>query len=200
MACKPWELLTFSAVYIVAYCNSKSTSYSLLLMIFLCEIQLLAVGSAEGGCVFNAFCVLVPSFNAFTVYNCLQLWRTYCSLCLYWLIITLIYKPREVKGLEHIIMNYPALLDIKSSMTRHQQKDIWNTNYKHAVKIIDQRLLQSRKRGKRGGVRVNYRTKAGKVPLPTVVLANVQSARNKLDDLHDLLKTIDLVTNLSLFV
>jgi len=32
MACKPWELLAFSAVYIVAHCNSKSTSYSLLLI------------------------------------------------------------------------------------------------------------------------------------------------------------------------
>jgi len=55
--------------------------------------------------------------------------------------ITLIYKSRGVKGLEHIIMGYQALLDIKSSMTRHQLKEIWNTHYQHSVKIIDQRLF-----------------------------------------------------------
>jgi len=74
-------------------------------------------------------------------------------------------------------------------MTPHQLKDIWNTNCKHAVKIIDPRLLRSRKRDKRGGVRVNHSTKTGKVPLLAVVLTNAQSVRNKLHKLHGLLKT-----------
>ena len=103
------------------------------------------------------------------------------------LIITLIYQPRGVKSLEH--MDYQSLLDIKNSINQHQLKEIWNTNYKHLVKNIDPGLLRSRKRGKRGGVRVNHSNKTGKVPLPAVVLTNAQSVRNKLDELHGLLKT-----------
>mgnify|MGYP001790924634 FL=1 len=103
------------------------------------------------------------------------------------LIITLIYQPRGVKCLEH--MDYQSLLDIKNSLNQNQLKEIWNNDYKHLVKNIDPGLLRSRKRGRRGGVRVNHSNKHGRVPLPAVVLTNARSIRNKLDELHGLLNT-----------
>ena len=109
------------------------------------------------------------------------------------LIITLIYQPRGVKCLEH--MDYQSLLDIKNSMNQNQLREIWNNDYKHLVKNIDPGLLRSRKRGRRGGVRVNHCKKDGRVPLPAVVLTNARSIRNKLDELHDLLS--DSKTNLN---
>ena len=103
------------------------------------------------------------------------------------LIITLICQHRGVKCLEH--MDYQSLLDIKNSMTQNQLKEIWSNDYKHLVKNIDPGLLRSRKRGRRGGVRVNHSNKHGRVPLPAVVLTNARSIRNKLDELHGLLNT-----------
>ena len=102
-------------------------------------------------------------------------------------IITLIYQPRGVKSLEH--MDYQSLVDIKNTLNQQQLKEIWINNYKHQVKNIDPGLLRSRKRGRRGGVRVNHSNKNGKVPLPAIVLTNARSIRNKLDEMYGLLKT-----------
>ena len=43
---------------------------------------------------------------------------------------------------------------------------------------------KQRKRGRRGGVRTRLRRRPTKPPLPAIVLANVQSLRNKMDELH----------------
>ena len=42
----------------------------------------------------------------------------------------------------------------------------------------------TRRRGARGGLRRRIRARGTKPPLPTVILANVRSLRNKMDDLH----------------
>ena len=57
------------------------------------------------------------------------------------------------------------------------------------VKSVDPKLLKSRKRGKRGGVRVNMSIKDGRVPLPGIILTSARSVRTKLDELHGLLHT-----------
>lgn len=45
-------------------------------------------------------------------------------------------------------------------------------------------LCKPRKRGRRGGARARLRRRPFKPPLPSVVMANVQSLRNKMDILH----------------
>ena len=44
--------------------------------------------------------------------------------------------------------------------------------------------LRPRKRGKRGGIRSRIRRRPFKPPLPSIILANVRSLRNKMDMLH----------------
>lgn len=45
-----------------------------------------------------------------------------------------------------------------------------------------------KKRGRRGGIRVQCRRRGGRVPVPMVLCGNVRSLRNKIDELHGLVR------------
>ena len=103
------------------------------------------------------------------------------------LVFTLIFHPKGVRSLKYA--DCSSIMDIKNSMDQRTLKELWNKNYKDQVKNIDTELLKTRKRGRRAGVRVNLSRKTSRVPLPAVVLTNANSIKNKLDELHGLLKT-----------
>ena len=63
--------------------------------------------------------------------------------------------------------------------------EIWNNNSEIA-RTNSQKVVNKRKRGKKGGVRQRLRRQLhnNRIPLPSIILANVQSLRNKIDGLH----------------
>ena len=77
-------------------------------------------------------------------------------------------------------------IGFKNDIQEATLNEIWKKEYKQLVKNVDPKLLKSRKRGKRGDVRVNMSIKDGRVPLPGT---NARSVRTKLDELHGLLHT-----------
>ena len=101
--------------------------------------------------------------------------------------LTLVFHPKGVKSLEYA--NYASIIDLKNTLEQNQLKVIWNTQFKELVKQTDPKLLRSRKRGKRAGVRVSISKQQGKVPLPAILLTNANSVCNKLDEIHGLLRT-----------
>lgn len=53
---------------------------------------------------------------------------------------------------------------------------------------------RTRKRGKRGGVRLRFkRQQLSRIPLPSVIMANVQSLRNKTDELQGNVRSIRIL-------
>lgn len=76
---------------------------------------------------------------------------------------------------------HPGILCESSSWPREILRDS-NTN--NGYKSSQPRRWKKKHRGKRAGVRNKLRTRAHRPPLPSILLANVQSLDNKLDDIR----------------
>ncbi len=77
-----------------------------------------------------------------------------------------------------MLLQYNTPVPLSDLLIQHLENNLiyrHNRSFKHA---------KTRKRGKRGGVRLRLRRqKLNRLPLPTMILANVQSLRNKTDEL-----------------
>ena len=65
-----------------------------------------------------------------------------------------------------------------------QGNELLNEETIENIKLIDNYCKKTRKRGKRGGIRNRLKKRGYRIPLPSVVLSNVQSLNNKLIELH----------------
>ena len=79
----------------------------------------------------------------------------------------------EVGGYKQLTYSRVELLQLRSSIL---------CNAKPAVNLPPE--IRPRKRGRRGGARTRLRKRPFRPPLPSMVLANVRSLRNKIDLLH----------------
>ena len=83
-----------------------------------------------------------------------------------------------------------------NKQSRSVQKTIWKDNFKEKVKGVEPKLLRSKIRGKRSGVRqrikdCKYHGKI-KLNLPTISLTNANRIYNKLDELEALVNSKQL--------
>ena len=86
------------------------------------------------------------------------------------------YTRDELLGLRHTVYNqscatFAAVLDSVQAVNRIK------------TPCLRQRCVFDRRRGCRGGKRIKYRRRKCRTPLPSIVLANVCSLRNKQDEL-----------------
>uniref|UniRef100_A0A8K9UYS7 Reverse transcriptase domain-containing protein n=1 Tax=Oncorhynchus mykiss TaxID=8022 RepID=A0A8K9UYS7_ONCMY len=117
--------------------------------------------------------------------------RKLCSfLFFYVLFLTLV--PQVILGF--ITYSREELLNIRSASTHHQYDQEYVFRDADPVFCLTNRTTEwilcsdpkkrLRKRGKRGGLLVRLRRRAQRAPLPSILLANVQSLDNKVDEIR----------------
>ena len=117
--------------------------------------------------------------------------RKLCSfLFFYVLFLTLV--PQVILGF--ITYSREELLNIRSASTHHQYDQEYVFRDADSVFCLSPRTTEwipcsdpkkrLRKRGKRGGLLVRLRRRAHRAPLPSILLANVQSLDNKVDEIR----------------
>ncbi|CDQ93070.1 unnamed protein product, partial [Oncorhynchus mykiss] len=117
--------------------------------------------------------------------------RKLCSfLFFYGLFLTLV--PQVILGF--ITYSREELLNIRSASTHHQYDQEYAFRDADPVLCLTNRTTEwipcsdpkklLRKRGKRGGLLVRLRRRAHRAPFPSILLANVQSLDNKVDEIR----------------
>ena len=83
------------------------------------------------------------------------------------------------------------LLAIRTVITQHELEEAFSSNEKDILLSREQAQIpvicmkkRRRKRGRRSSCLLRIRRRASKLPLPSVLLANMQSLENKIDDLR----------------
>ena len=99
------------------------------------------------------------------------------------LLCTLFIVNQRVVG---IVYSRNELLDIGRQLPKTTSQDIWNSQFKPLVKIVEPKIIKSRKRGKRAGIKTKLRLLKSRTALPGIILTNAQSIFSKLDELHAL--------------
>ena len=115
--------------------------------------------------------------------------RKLCSfLFFYVLFLTLV--PQVILGF--IAYSREELLNIRAASTHHQYDQEYDFREADPVFCLSARTTKwipsgdrgLRKRGKRSGLLVRLRRRAHRVPLPSILLANVQSLENKVVEIR----------------
>ena len=103
------------------------------------------------------------------------------------LVFLCVILPCKVAGC--IIYDRETLLNIRDSGIIHCQPEFfyWDPQLANVNKCLTTALLprrRRRRRGRRAGLLVRLRRREGKTPLPSILLANVQSIENKIGRAH----------------
>ena len=87
-------------------------------------------------------------------------------------------------GTEHYVYDRTVLFDIKNIMD--QSKDMYDSSSFIGSIPLEIRKGKQRRRGRKGGVRARWRRRQYRTAMPSVIMGNVRSLRNKIDELEAL--------------
>ena len=117
--------------------------------------------------------------------------RKLCSF-LFFYVLFLTVVPQVILGF--ITYSREELLNIRAASTHHQYDQDYDFREADPVFCLSPRTTEwipagdpkkrLRKRGKRSGLPVRLRRRAHRAPLPSILLANVQSLDNKVDEIR----------------
>ena len=118
--------------------------------------------------------------------------RKLCSFFFYVFLTFLTLVPQVILGF--ITYSREELLNIRLASTHHQYDQEYDFREADPVFCLSTRTTEwipagdpkkrLRKRGKWGGLLVRLRRRAHRAPLPSILLANVQSLDNKVDEIR----------------
>lgn len=110
-------------------------------------------------------------------------------LLAYFLLLVLV--GREVSALNQVtpvrtVGVLPIYYSREELLSLRPAKSTLQTDIPEVVRRQRAYLVRPRRRGKRGGIRLRLRNRGNKPPLPSMILSNVRSLRNKIEELRTL--------------